>query len=71
VQSADLIHTHDELAQQFECEICLKVGSGDDFLISASTQFDFIPSEQTYQQPEQRPRFAARLPQKARSPPLA
>ena len=37
VQSADLIHTHDELAQQIDCEICLKFGSDDDVIADDSS----------------------------------
>lgn len=37
VQSADLIHTHDEVAQQIDCEICLKFGSDDEVIVDSSS----------------------------------
>ena len=50
VQSLDLVHNHDgDLQTRFDCDICLKVGSPDDFAISGDFKPVVIISSQTFE----------------------
>jgi hypothetical protein len=72
VQSADLIHSHDgDLQRQFDCDICLKVGSGGNAIAVAGLSFPVKFSGQHY--PELRPElpFIALTPANSRAPPAS
>lgn len=71
VQSADLTHSHDgDLQQQFDCEICLKVGANEDFIESSGmlVNLDSDASNVTEYKTEA-PNFFA-ISANSRAPPL-
>ncbi len=70
-QSASLQHTHgDDLKKQVDCDLCLKVGSGDDALATIHSTPEFSA---TAEHPAQLPAPATSvkpIAAKSRSPPL-
>ncbi|MDP1931266.1 MAG: hypothetical protein Q8L60_07405 [Gammaproteobacteria bacterium] len=70
-QSTSLVHTHaGDLKKHVDCELCLKVGSGDDVLATTHSIHEFSASaEHTAQQPTLATSFKA-ITAKSRSPPL-
>lgn len=72
VQSADLVHSHDgDLQPQYDCEICLKAGSGGDAIVASKTHIDIPTPRQSYLQIQLSPEFAPLLSPNSRSPPTA
>ena len=72
VQSADLIHTHDhENESQFDCEICLKVGSAADAIAPSGTELSQERGFVEFLAPETRLTFLSLPAARSRAPPLA
>jgi len=70
VQSAELIHSHQgDLQKQFDCEICLKVGSLDDGVLTAKFDFDAVTLQQVSASPATNPVISSTPPRQARAPP--
>lgn len=70
LQSTELAHTHADFAQQFQCEICVKVGHSDDVIAADSLTLHFAPVRQSYLAAtlDSVP-FLAPTPAKSRAPP--
>jgi hypothetical protein len=72
LQNTELTHTHADGIQGFQCEICLKVGAGDDAIAVRSTPLFFASIGQSYPaSPLDSILFLARLPANSRAPPQA
>ncbi len=72
VQAVGLNHTHgDDYAERVDCDICLKVGSSDDVVVSSNTlTFSITPA--ALAAPSVTPSYyAVSYPATARAPPLA
>ncbi len=48
LQSTELTHTHADASQQYQCEICVKVGANDDLIASGTVDFSFNLVQQSY-----------------------
>jgi hypothetical protein len=72
LQITELTHTHDDAIQQVQCEICLKIGAGDDVIADTSTPLYFASLGQSYPAStlDSIP-FLAPLPANSRAPPQA
>lgn len=72
VQSADLIHTHKgDLQRQFDCEICLKIGSSTDVIPSIYSPVEVAPATQRAYAILNRSVYVLEFSQQqARAPPL-
>lgn len=72
LQSAELTHTHNDVAQQIQCEICVKIGASDDIVAVSSVSMSFGVVRQSYLASalESVP-YLAPVPAKSRAPPLA
>jgi len=63
-------HSHEAGPQaQFDCEICLKVGSLDDLLVADVTPFEFTAASQRYTLLVQDPSSTESIRATARAPP--
>ena len=72
VQAVSLNHTHSgELTDSVDCDICLKIGSSDDVLVS-TTELPLVKAPSTtYSGQTLEPLFSATFRATARAPPLA
>lgn len=48
LQSTELAHAHADEIQQFQCEICVKVGASDDIIAADSISMSFGAVRQSY-----------------------
>ncbi|MDG1025175.1 MAG: hypothetical protein P8N94_11045 [Gammaproteobacteria bacterium] len=48
LQSTELSHTHADVAQQIQCEICVKVGASDDIIAADTVSMSFGTVRQSY-----------------------
>ena len=48
LQSTELAHTHADVAQQVQCEVCVKAGAGDDLIAANTIKLTFAPVGQSY-----------------------
>ena len=72
LQSTELTHTHNDVVQQIQCEICVKIGASDDIVAVSSISMSFGVVRQSYLAStlEFVP-YLAPAPAKSRAPPLA
>ncbi|NKB35235.1 MAG: hypothetical protein GKR91_19230 [Pseudomonadales bacterium] len=71
VQGAGLVHSHEgELQKQFDCDICLKVGSNEDAITSSAQPFNFYVDATIYFEAMENIPFVATVPANSRAPPL-
>lgn len=71
VQSGELIHSHDNDLQQVDCEICLKVGSNEEAIVSSSTIFDTTQQAQEFTELAVSSPYLAVITANPRAPPIA
>ena len=68
-QSVEHGHSHDELQAQFDCEICLKVGSLEDVVLADAPSLSFAASHQPFSILIQNQTSSTRAAATARGPP--
>ncbi len=70
-QTADLVHTHDQdLQSQYDCEICLKLGSAE-ALTASGLDFSARMEREAFAPSRQTSRQATFLAFQSRAPPLS
>lgn len=71
-QSADLVHAHgDSLDRQFDCDICLKIGSSQEALPSQGTLPPRLESTAAFAPQADSPYLYTSIIQRSRAPPHA
>ncbi len=71
-QSLTLLHTHaGDLNKQYDCAICLNLGSGDDAPTLSVSRPDILLTPQEYFDPAEQPAYSWPISARSRSPPPA
>jgi hypothetical protein len=71
IQSIDLVHHHDDnLQTRYDCELCVKINSLDDMVLSDGFSLSAVKVRHTFETTTQSLTFFVAPAQKARAPPI-